>query len=417
MPNRSPGWRMTPALMIQGTGSDVGKSLIVAGLCRLFTRQGLCVRPFKPQNMSNSPAEVNLRAGDIANMGFAEAADLPVILVGDIERGGVIASVVGTHALLAPAERRRVRGFVVNRLRGDPLLFREGERIVAERTGWAALGTVPWCEAARRLPAEDSVDLAAKAESHGGPVRIAVPVLPRIANFDDLDPLRLDPAVSLRLVERGRPLPEAGLVVLPGSKATVADLAALREAGWDIDLKAHARRGGHVLGLCGGFQMLGRSIADPDGLEGPPGAVEGLGLLSVETVLTPEKRVTEVTGRHVASAAPVRGYEIHLGRTDGPDRSRPFLDIDGAPEGAVSADGRVFGTYVHGLFAADAFRAAFLASLGPTDALPAGPAYEAAVEAALDEWAGHLAASLDIEAVRRIAERRHARTSTPSAAM
>ncbi len=496
---------MTSALMVQGTGSDVGKSLIVAGLCRLFARQGLRVRPFKPQNMSNnaavasegeigraqalqaracgvapsvhmnpvllkpesetgaqvilrgkrlgsvrardyaalkprllpavldsfarleaeadlilvegagSPAEINLRAGDIANMGFAEATNLPVILVGDIERGGVIANLVGTHALLTPAERRRVRGFVINRFRGDVALFREGERIIAERTGWAALGTVPWCEAARRLPAEDSVDLAAKAESRGGPVRIAVPVLPRIANFDDLDPLRLDPAVSLRLVERGRPIPEADLVILPGSKSTISDLAALRDAGWDIDLKAHVRRGGHVLGLCGGFQMLGRRIADPDGLEGPPGAVEGLGLLAVETVLTPEKRVTEVTGRHVASAAPVRGYEIHLGRTDGPDRSRPFLQIDGAPEGAVSADGRVRGTYVHGLFASDAFRAAFLASLGARHAPPAGPGYEAMVDAALDEWAELLAASLDIAAIRRIAGRRQA--NRPSAAI
>ena len=351
----------TPAIMIQGTGSDVGKSLIVAGLCRAFARRGLTVRPFKPQNMSNnaavtadggeigraqalqaracgvapvtdmnpvllkpqseigaqvvvqgriwgnakarayqalkgellpkvlesfrrlsaqadlvivegagSPAEVNLRAGDIANMGFAEAADLPVVLVADIDRGGVIATLVGSHAVIAPAEARRVAGYVINKFRGDVSLFDDGLRIITEHTGWPSLGVVPFFPVAARLPAEDAVALSHSRVAEDREIRIAVPQLARIANFDDFDPLIAEPDVALDFVEPGRALPgDADLVVLPGSKATLADLAFLRDQGWDLDLRAHLRRGGRVLGICGGYQMLGRCISDPPGDRGP----------------------------------------------------------------------------------------------------------------------------------------------------
>ena len=482
-------------LMFQGTGSSVGKSLLVAGLARAYTRRGLAVRPFKPQNMSNnaavtedggeigraqalqaraarvsptvhmnpvllkpqseigaqvvvqgrvvatarardyqamkpgllapvldsfarlradsdlvlvegagSAAEVNLRAGDIANMGFARAAGAPVVLVGDIDRGGVIASLVGTQAVLDGADAALIRGFIVNRMRGDPTLFADGMRLIAARTGWAPFGLVPHLPQAADLPAEDAQDLAeiARAGRRGGRVSIVVPRLPWISNFDDLDPLRAEPEVALCLLDPGTPLPApCDLVLLPGSKATMADLAALRAAGWDIDLAAHRRRGGRVLGVCGGYQMLGRSIADPDGREGRPGTVAGLGLLDVATVLGGGKRLAEVTGRLVAGGAPFHGYEMHLGRTAGADVVRPFLHLaDGRADGAVAADGLVAGTYVHGLFAADAARAALLRWIGGEGG---AVAYEARVEAALDALAAHLETHLDMAALLALA--------------
>ncbi|WP_207484245.1 cobyric acid synthase [Arenibaculum pallidiluteum] len=479
--------------MVMGTGSDVGKSLLVAGLCRAFARRGLRVRPFKPQNMSNNAAvvpgggeigraqalqaracgvaptvhmnpvllkpqtetgaqvilrgavlgamrareyqqrrgtlmpavlesfrqlaaeadlvivegagsasEVNLRAGDIANMGFAEAADLPVVLVGDIDRGGVIAAVVGTCAVLPPAERARIRGFVINKFRGDPSLFDDGLAAVVRHTGLAALGVVPWFAAAARLPAEDALALPGIAERPGAAIRVAVPMLARIANFDDLDPLRLEPDVSVRMVPPGSALPgDADLVVLPGSKSTIADLAFLRAQGWDIDLEAHRRRGGWILGLCGGFQMLGQRLDDPEGTEGPSGSVAGLGLLKVDTVLHGAKTLSEVSGTHPATGTPVRGYEMHIGRTRGPGLARPLLDLDGRPEGAVSVCGRVMGTYVHGIFAEDRFRAAFLSAIRVRG--ESGLAYEAEVEAVLDELADHLAGHLDLDRLLALA--------------
>lgn len=480
-------------LMLQGTGSNVGKSLMVAGLCRLFTRRGLRVRPFKPQNMSNnaavtadggeigraqalqalacgvplsvhmnpvllkpeaetgaqiivqgervgsarardygklkskllprvlesferlkadadlvliegagSPAEINLRKGDIANMGFAEAADVPVALIADIDRGGVIANLVGTHAVLTDAESERVAGFIINKFRGDVSLFEDGNRAIAERTGWQALGVVPWFNAARKLPAEDSVGLAEKTVERGGKIRIAVPVLARIANHDDLDPLSMEPDVDLILVERGASLPgDVDLVILPGSKSTIGDLEAFRDEGWDIDLQAHLRRGGHVLGLCGGYQMLGNSIADPDGVEGPSGETVGLGCLDVSTRLATEKRLEPVSGRHLASDTAVSGYEMHMGETHGDALARPFLEIGGQREGAISEDGRVIGTYVHGIFAADDFRHAFLSTLRDRDR--SDIRYDAAVEATLDALADHLDAVLDIDTLAKIA--------------
>jgi adenosylcobyric acid synthase len=479
--------------MLQGTGSDVGKSLVAAGLCRALTRRGLAVAPFKPQNMSNnaavtidggeigraqalqaracgleasrhmnpvllkpqtdlgaqvvvqgrvlgnaqagdyhalkpsllprvlesfaevgrgrdvvvvegagSPAEVNLRASDIANMGFAEAADLPVVLIGDIDRGGVIAALVGTHALLDDTERRRVAGWVINKFRGDVALFAPAVEVIRQRTGWPDLGILPWFAGASCLPAEDSVSLAGGARGDGT-IRIAVPRLARIANFDDFDPLAAEPDVRLDVVDPGRPLPaDADLIVLPGSKATIADLAFLRGQGWDVDLAAHLRRGGRVLGICAGYQMLGSRIADPLGIEGEPGSTPGLALLDVATVMEGAKRLREVTGTGLGHS--VKGYEMHMGRTDGPDTARPFLSLAGQPDGAQSRDGRVVGCYLHGLFAADGFRRALLASLRP--GLQSDLAYETLVEETLDRLADHIEAHLAVDRLLAIARRR-----------
>jgi adenosylcobyric acid synthase len=541
------------ALMFQGTGSDVGKSLIVAGLARAYANRGLRVRPFKPQNMSNNAAvtadggeigraqalqaraartapsvhmnpvllkpqseigaqivvqgrvhgtakaaavqrlkpdlmphvlasfahlardsdlvlvegagsasEVNLRNGDIANMGFARAAaaaGVPVVLIGDIDRGGVIASLVGTKAVIDPDDAALICGFLVNKFRGDPTLFAPGMARIAEATGWEPLGLVPFFPDARLLPAEDAlgVDRASLAprppspsplvgEGRGGGaggcgtraphsptpapdsspveprysegsatqesdpsrqqptwvgggepparIRIGVPILPHIANFDDLDPLEAEPAVDLVRVRPGAALPgDAVLVILPGSKATIADLAVLRAAGFDIDIAAHRRRGGMVVGLCGGYQMLGRRIEDPAGIEGPAGAADGLGLLDVVTVLAPDKRLEPVRGE--AGGAPFSGYEMHIGVTTGPDCARPFArHANGSPDGAVSADGRVIGTYIHGLFGDDRQRSAWLARLG---AGPSAIAHDALIDATLDRLAAHLATHIDLD--------------------
>jgi adenosylcobyric acid synthase len=473
-----------PALMIQGCGSDVGKSVLTAGLCRVFSNRGLCVRPFKPQNMSNnaavtpdggeigraqalqavacrvppdvlmnpvllkpqsdmeaqvivrgrvagtwsaqnfqhrrgellsvvvesfraleaesdlvvvegagSPAETNLRAGDIANMGFARATQTPVVLIGDIDRGHVIAALVGAHAVLEAADRDMIAGFIINKFRGDARLFDDGRREIARRTGWRDFGLVPWLPAAARLPAEDAVTMPARRA--GAQVRIAVPMLSRIANFDEFDALRAEPAVDFVFVPPGQPLPgDADLIILPGTKATVADLGFLRTQGWDIDLAAHVRRGGRVLGICGGYQMLGRQVADPDGIEGPPGAARGLGLLDIETVLTGDKVLKPVRGRLADGEVAFEGYEMHLGRTDGEGTARPFLNfLGGIPDGAVSRDGRIAGAYVHGLFARPAPRAALLAQFG---ARSNGLDQSAIVDAALDEIAQALEQSLDI---------------------
>jgi adenosylcobyric acid synthase len=484
---------MARALMLQGTGSDVGKSLLVAGLARAFTRRGLRVRPFKPQNMSNnaavtadggeigraqalqakacgtapvidmnpvllkpqsesgaqvvlqgrvwgavsareyrrlspsllesvldsfrrlsadadlvlvegagSPAEVNLRAGDIANMGFAQAAGVPVVLVGDIERGGVIAQLVGTCELLTQSERALLAGYIVNKFRGDVRLFDGGIAATTARTGLHCYGVVAYFSAAQFLPAEDSLALAPQSASvrekpaGKGRCRIAVPLLPRIANFDDLDPLRAEPGIDLVMVRPGQPLPcESSLIVLPGSKATIADLEFLRQEGWDIDILAHRRQGGRILGICGGYQMLGRSIADPSGLEGRARTVPGLGLLDIDTVLADEKRLGLVSGKEVATGLPVAGYEMHLGRTTGAGLERPMLHLKG-PEGCVSADGRVAGCYLHGLFASDLFRRSFVGGLG---AKPGDFSYEHRIQAIIDSLADHLERSLDVAAL------------------
>lgn len=481
---------MTKAIMIQGAGSNVGKSILVAGLARAALRRGLSVAPFKPQNMSNnaavtanggeigraqalqaraaglaphtdmnpvllkpesetgaqvivqgrriatlkardygsmkptllpailesfrrlgqghdliliegagSPAETNLRAGDIANMGFAEAANVPVVLIGDIDRGGVIAQLVGTHAVLSMADKSRIKAFGINKFRGDTSLFTEGETTIIEMTGWASLGILPWFEDAWRLPAEDVMDIASR---RGGPIKIAVPRLSRIANFDDLDPLAAEPNVSVEIIKAGRPLPgDATLILIPGSKSTIADLAAFRANGWDIDLAGHIRRGGHVLGLCGGYQMLGQRIADPEGIEGVPSDVEGLGHLDVRTVMSAAKTLTLVEAIHGATGAVLTGYEIHIGATKGADCGAGWLTVAGQFEGASSANGRVRGTYLHGIFSSDTFRAAYLKELGTVSQLDD---FERQIERTLDALADHIEAHLDVDLLFSLAQ-------------
>jgi adenosylcobyric acid synthase len=301
--------------------------------------------------------------------------------------------------VLDPADAAMIRGFAINRFRGDPRLFDDGYALIAARTGWPGFGVVPWFPQAARLPAEDALDLPRSTGGEG--LHVAALAFPRIANFDDLDPLAQQPGVRLTLVRPGEAIPgDARLVILPGSKSTRGDLAALRAEGWDVDLAAHLRRGGHVLGLCGGYQMLGRAIHDPEGIEGTPGSTPGLGLLHVETVMRPDKRLTRTRAVHAATGLAVEGYEIHLGATDGPDRARPFATVDGRPEGAVSADGRVTGTYLHGLFVADAFRTAWLEGLGARVPLRD---HAAGVEAALEALADHLEAHLDVPGLLRLA--------------
>ena len=486
---------MKRAVMIQGAGSNVGKSVLVAGLCRAFSQSGLKTRPFKPQNMSNnaavtveggeigraqalqarasfadpsihmnpvllkpetdtgaqiivqgerfgsmrareygrhksqlmpkvlesfhllsdqadlviiegagSPAEVNLRAGDIANMGFAEAADVPVVLVGDIDRGGVIASLVGTANVLEPEETARIKGFMINKFRGDTTLFHDGMKIIQDATGWAGLGILPWFEKARLLPAEDILDLTHKADRRGTKTNyhVAVPILRRIANFDDLDPLVADPDIQVTLVEAGSPLPmDADMVLLPGSKSTISDLQFLKDQGWDIDLKALMRQGARVVGLCGGYQMMGKKVHDPDGLEGNTTSIDGLGLLDIETVLEPKKTVQFSDGIETTTDTAVTGYEIHLGRSDGKDRLRPMIRFDDQRnDGAISPDGQAMGCYMHGLFSSDAFRSAWLKNAtGKGSTL----AFDAVIDSALDELADHLKTHLDLDALGKIA--------------
>ncbi len=489
------------AIMLQGTGSDVGKSLVAAGLCRLFADQGLSVRPFKPQNMSNnaavtmdggeigraqalqakacrtpplndmnpvllkpqgertaqvvvqgqasgatnaadyraakagllprvlesfariedgaelvvaegagSPAEANLRENDIANMGFAEAADVPVILVADIDRGGVLASLVGTHALLSESERARVKGYIVNKFRGDPALFAPALDIIETHTGWRCLGVLPWFDEANKLPAEDGMALPHRTETRHShthhnddrhkTLRVVAPRWPRVGNFDDLDPLAAEPGVQLTIVAPGEPLPPADLVLLPGSKATRADLQTLYDSGWDADIATHLERGGKVFGICGGYQMLGRVVRDPLGLEGPAGETPGLGLLDIETEMTRTKTLKHVQGSHVASGQPIAGFEMHMGVSAGPDCERPFAILGNQADGARSENGRIAGTYLHGLFGSDAFRRAFLAEYGVTSRLSN---YDALIETTLDKLAAHIADHVDVEHILEIA--------------
>lgn len=501
--------RTARALMIQGTSSDVGKSLLVAGLCRAYTRRGLVVRPFKAQNMSNNAAvtadsdeppdahgeprrgeigraqalqaracgvapsihmnpvllkpqaligsqvvlrgrslgnwpavhyhelkptlipavmdsfqrtaaqadlvlvegagsatEVYLRHCDITNMKLAELADLPVVLLTDNDRGGAIAAVVGSHVLHDEVERARIVGYIVNKFRGYFSLYEPACRVMTELTGWPLLGVLPWFDTATRLPAEDALALERLSHSAGSGLRIVVPQLSRSANFDDLDPLSAEPGVQVRWLRSGEPIPaDADVVLLTGSKTTRAELDVLRREGWDIDIQAHVRRGGRVVGLCAGFQMLGQLVSDPDGLEGPPGDTPGLGLLDVVTVIGHDKRLAQISGLDHSSGQQVAGFEMHMGRTTGPGLARPWLQIDDGqggirPEGAVSADGRVCGSYLHGIFAADGFRRHWLHQLG---AQLSGLDYEAQIEQTLDALADHVEAHLDLDALLALA--------------
>lgn len=474
------------ALMIQGTGSDVGKSVIVAGLCRLARRRNLKVAPFKPQNMSNnaavcdsggeigraqalqafaagvrahvdhnpvllkpetdrvsqvvvhgqvrsrmeaarfidnrdtlmpavmqsferlvkdndlvlvegagSPAEINLRHRDIANMGFARAAGVPVCLLGDIERGGVIASVVGTKAVIDAHDAAMITGFAINKFRGELRLFDDGVIEIERRTGWPCYGVIPWLHATSRLPAEDAVSIVHSELAGGRRIRIVAPMLSRMANFDDADPLRLEDAVDFQFIPPGTALPrDADLVVLFGTKSTLGDLKFLRDQGWDHDIIAHARSGGRVLGICGGYQMLGKRIVDEDGADGIAGDVRGLGLLDVETHMNGNKTVRPVDGQCVRSGVNVSGYEIHAGETTGSDCGRPMFRLAGSSEGARSANNLVAGTYVHGLMASDTYRASFLAEFGHEESKFN---YSDAVDDALNELSDGLDAALDVE--------------------
>lgn len=479
------------ALMFMGTGSDVGKSLLVAGLCRLLANRGIKVAPFKPQNMSNNAAvtpdggeigraqalqaracrlalsvhmnpvllkpqsetgaqiivqgkvvgsavardfqsrkaallpavldsfgrmradhdivivegagsasEINLRSNDIANMGFARAADVPVVLIGDIDRGGVIASIVGTKTVLTPDDARMIEGFIVNKMRGDASLFADGMTKIEELTGWRALGLVPFFPAAGRLPAEDALALDTTARSSGS-TRICVLAYPRISNFDEFDALRLDSEIDLQFLRGGEPIPaDAKLVILPGSKSTIADLAALRDFGWDVDLAAFVRRGGYVLGICGGYQMLGTTIHDPEGVEGAPASVPGLGYLDIETTMQGTKRLVEVSGAVQGEDIGFCGYEMHVGQSSGPGTLRPFVTIEGRPDGAVSASGKISGCYVHGLFANDAFRKFWQRQIGGASS---DFNYEAHVEETLDQLAEHIEAHVDVDTLLSLA--------------
>ena len=482
---------MTKAIMIQGAGSNVGKSMLVAGICRALVKRGHSVAPFKPQNMSNnaavtvdggeigraqalqamasqrpavidmnpvllkpetdigaqvivqgqriatvkarqysklkpqlmpkvlesfyrlaknvdyvvvegagSPAEINLRAGDIANMGFAEAAAVPVILIGDIDRGGVIAQMVGTKVVLPASDRSRIVGFAINKFRGDISLFDDGMTAIKQETNWRNLGVLPWFSDAWKLPAEDVMDIATRP---GGTIKIVVPRLARIANFDDLDPLVAEPNVTVEIIEQGQPLPgDAALVIIPGSKSTISDLENFCSNGWDVDLKAHHRRGGKILGLCGGYQMLGHKIHDPEGIESAPKSIEGLGYLNIETTMVPKKNLSLVTAYTVISQIPVYGYEIHIGETSGPDCGLAWLKLPDRTEGAMSTDGRVRGCYLHGIFASDSFRAEVLNELGTTSQLVS---YDNTVNETLDQLAEFIEQHMDVEGLIALAEK------------
>ena len=481
-----------PAIMIQGTGSNVGKTMLVAGLCRAASNRGLNVSPFKPQNMSNnaavtsdggeigraqalqaraskkrphtdmnpillkpetekgsqliihgkyqssfkaheyakikktllkpvlssfeslrsqsdlviiegagSPAEVNLRQNDIANMGFANAACVPVVLVADIDRGGVIAQLVGTKAVLPNGDLEMIKGFIVNKFRGDVSLFDEGYEFIKKQTKWHGFGVLPFFMDAWRLPAEDALDIKSQKSRKPSRYKIACLCLSRMANFDDLDPLSQEKEVELVMIHAGQVIPaDAQLVLIPGSKSTIFDLQFLREQGWDIDLKAHHRRGGYILGICGGYQMLGTKIYDPDGLEGEAKETEGLGFLQIETIMRTKKTLNEVSAIHLGTSLQIKGYEIHLGETSGVDCQRPFAMIGGRKEGASSVDGRVQGSYVHGLFSQDSFRRAFLGKLGIS---VGGFAYDTQIEETLDRLAEHIETYLDVDKIFSLA--------------
>ena len=481
---------MSKALMIQGTGSNVGKSMLVAGLCRAAHNRGLSVAPFKPQNMSNnaavttdggeigraqalqaracgltphtdmnpvllkpesdvgsqvvvhgkrlttvkareyarlkpslmqpvlnrferlktkhdlvlvegagSPAEVNLRNGDIANMGFAEAAQVPVVLCGDIDRGGVIAQIVGTQAVMSPKDAGLVAGFLINKFRGDPTLFDDGYALIEQKTCWRGFGVAPWFSDAWRLLAEAALDISANPKSDG--LHIVCLRLSRIANFDDLDPLTQEPGVRVTMLSAGQPIPgDADLVIIPGSKSTRGDLDFLREQGWDIDILAHRRRGGHILGICGGYQMLGHVVSDAEGIEASAGDTPGLGLLDIQTTMGGDKSLRDVQAKHVNSGVDFQGYEIHIGQTTGPDCDRPFAQIGHRADGAMSADGLVSGSYVHGMFSDDAFRRAFLRDLG---AQASDLNYDVQVDQTLDDLATHLERHLDVDGLLGLA--------------
>ncbi|HIF9154029.1 TPA: cobyric acid synthase [Photobacterium damselae] len=434
--------KTTQAIMVQGTTSDAGKSVLVAGLCRVLARKGIAVAPFKSQNMAlnsavtqdggeigraqavqaqacrieptvdmnpvllkpntdigaqvivqgkaladmdavgyhnykkvvmgpimdsfaklqaqyqtvviegaGSPAEINLRENDVANMGFAEKADVPVIIIADIDRGGVFAHLYGTLALLSESEQNRVKGFVINRFRGDIKLLESGLDWLEQKTGKPVLGVLPYLHGLM-LEAEDAINSQQVESTTDQPLRVAVPVLTRVSNHTDFDPLRMHPQVNLMLVGKGEPLPSCDLVIIPGTKNVRDDLAYLKEQGWDQQIQRHLRLGGKLMGICGGYQMLGQTIADPLGIEGKAGESQGLGYLDVTTVLEQEKQLKQVSGILTLpnqASVPVRGYEIHAGVTTGVQVDAP-IQLESGLDGQLGLDNQVFGTYLHGIF-------------------------------------------------------------------
>ncbi len=432
----------TNTLMVQGTISDAGKSLLVTALGRWLVRRGIRVAPFKPQNMAlnsavtidggeigraqevqayacgvaahtdmnpvllkpntdvgaqviiqgqaignmdaqnyhdykaiarkavlesytrlssnydriivegaGSPAEINLRNNDIANMGFAEMVDCPVILIADIDRGGVFAHIVGTLQLLSDTERERIKGFVINRFRGDIELLQSGLDWLEQTTNKPVLGVLPYLHGLH-LEAEDALPRAQNVSepSAAGQFRVIVPIIPRISNHTDFDPLRLHPQIDLQFIPIDAQIPAADLIILPGSKNVRHDLAWLNKHGWSEQINRHLRYGGKLMGICGGFQMLGKMIHDPHGMEGKPGSMPGLGLLDIETTLAPKKKLRNVTGKLTIKDVAISGYEIHVGTSTGPALAKPAIEIDGRPEGAISADNAILASYLHGLF-------------------------------------------------------------------
>jgi adenosylcobyric acid synthase len=469
-------------LMVQGTTSDAGKSMLVTALCRWLLRQGLQPAPFKPQNMAlnsavtinngeigrsqavqaracrlpahtdmnpillkpntdigaqvivhgqaeanmdacdyhgykkiarqavmdsytrlsavydavivegaGSPAEINLRHNDIANMGFAESADCPVILIADIDRGGVFAHIVGTLALLTPSEQQRIAGFVINRFRGDLSLLQPGLEWLEQQTGKPVLGVLPYLHNLH-LQAEDAIQLQqTRNTSHA--LKVVVPVLPRISNHTDFDALRLHPQVELTYVPAGTAIPGADLVILPGTKCVRDDLQWLHDNNWPAYLQRHVRHGGKVIGICGGFQMLGKTIHDLQGIEGAAGSSDGLGWFDMQTTLQNHKQLHNVSGILCLDGAPVTGYEIHAGITKGPAIQKPAIDLHGNHDGAISDDNRIMGTYVHGLFDSPQACAALLRWAG----LPAVETvdYEQLIESNIEKLADTVEHYLD----------------------
>ena len=367
---------------------SIARNAVLASHQRLAARHDVIVT-----EGAGSPAEINLREGDIANMGFAEAVDCPVILVADIERGGVFAHLVGTLALLSPSERARVVGFVINRFRGDVALLEPGLRWLEDHTHKPVVGVLPYLHGLN-LDAEDAIRREPDAAKSGA-LRVIVPVLPRISNHTDFDPLRHHPQVELRYIGPGQTPPPADLVILPGSKSVRSDLEYLRREGWEEYLERHLRYGGRVLGICGGFQMLGERIADPLGLEGEAGESAGLGWLKLHTTLDAEKQLRNTAGVLLLENAPVRGYEIHAGVSSGRALHKPTTMLDGSrPDGAISDDGRVFGTYIHGIFEEPGACAALLRWAGLRE--PQKIDYRTVREQAIDRLADIVEGHLDM---------------------
>lgn len=442
------------SIMFQGTGSNVGKSILVAGICRIAKRRGISVVPFKPQNMSNnatvtklnkemsraqafqsfasgvdphadmnpvllkpdnnsftqvlvqgnlfatieskdynnlkkkliryvldsyfrllnsydlvivegagSPAEINLRKYDIANMGFARAANVPVILIGDINRGGIIPQILGTKNVLSKLDNNTIKGFIVNKFQGNVNLFTDGYEYLLKKTNWNGYGILPWFEDAKYFPSEDTYEI--KSSLKPKKIKVVCLCLPRISNFDDLDPLSQEENVSLIMLKEGEPIPgDAKLVIIPGTKSTLLDLEFLRKQKWDIDLKAHHNRGNFILGICGGYQILGEEIYNFSGLEQGPNSSLGLGFLKVKTTLLEKKTLTTVKAKHINTGIEFEGYEIHLGITTGRDCKNPFAKIGNKFDGAISKDGLIIGSYLHGMFINDDFRKSFLREMG-----------------------------------------------------